>query len=292
MKLSILFRASALSLATLLALLPSCRKNSAQSNNGPANGSHPVQVFLTDDPSLTFDHLFIDIQKLEVKVEDSAEDRAEQEDEHGHDDRDRKGDASGGWMTLDIHPGVLDILRFRNGLDTLFSTGNFNGQRAVRKIRLTLGNNNSVVAGSITTPLVLAENEKIIVIKFSDDLFDDHPSTFSFSIDIDGGNSIRNHGNRLEFHPQVRAFRKERSAAIEGRVLPAQAQAVVTAIGPSDTTTSKPGNEGEFKVQGLKPGVYSLRVHATAGAFTDTTLTNIAISGSEDIRVGTITLHP
>jgi hypothetical protein len=292
MKISVLLRRVSFSLVTLLALLPACRKNGAQPNGGPSAGSHPIQVFLTDDPSLTFDNLFIDIRKLEVKVEDSVQDREERNDESGHDANDRNGDPSGGWMTLDIHPGVYDILRFRNGLDTLFSTASFSGQRAVRKVRLTLGDNNSVVTGGVTIPLVLSDNDRTIVIRFSDDLFNDSLSTFSFSLDIDGGNSIRSHGNRLELHPQVRAFRKERSASIEGRVLPPQAKPIVMAIGPSDTTTAKPGNEGEFRIEGLKPGVYTVLVHATAGAFADTTLNNIVISGSEDVKVGAITLHP
>lgn len=275
----------------LLAMVwASCRKNSV-SGNGVA-GQHSVAIFLTDDPSLSFDHIFIDIRKLEVKVEDSADDRREREEESGSDDRDRKGDAAGGWMTLDIQPGVYDILRFRNGLDTLFGSGNFPGTRALRKVRITLGDNNSVVSGGITIPLDLSANDKFIVIKFGDDLFDDHPADFRFSLDFDGGNSVRRHGNRLELHPQLRAFRKERSASIEGRVLPAQAQAIVMAIATADTTTAKPSAEGEFKMAGLKPGVYSLWVHATAGAFADTTLTNIVVSGKEDVRVGTITLHP
>jgi len=93
-------------------------------------------------------------------------------------------------------------------------------------------------------------------------------------------------------HPQVRAFRKEKSASIEGRVLPLQAQAMVMAISSTDTATAKPGPEGEFKIDGLKPGTYSLVVHATAGAFVDATLNNIVLGGKEDVRVGTITLHP
>lgn len=275
----------------LLAMVwASCRKNSV-SGNGVA-GQHSVAIYLTDDPSLTFDHIFIDVQKLEVKVEDSTEDRSERNDESGSDDRDRRGDASGGWMTVDIRPGVYDILRFRNGLDTLLGNGNFSSVRTLRKVRITLGDNNSVVAGGVTIPLDLAASDKFIVIKFSDDLFDDHPTDIRFSLDFDGGNSIRRHGNRLELHPQMRAFRKERSASIEGRVLPVQAQAVVMAIGPTDTTTAKPSTEGEFKMEGLKAGVYSLLVHATAGAFADTTLSNIVVSGKEDVRVGTIVLHP
>ena len=56
----------------------SCKKDNS-SNNGTV-GNASVKLYLTDDPSLVFDHLFLDIQKVEVKVEDSAE--VENETEH------------------------------------------------------------------------------------------------------------------------------------------------------------------------------------------------------------------
>ena len=59
---------------------------------------------LTDGPSQIFDSIFIDIKRISVKVKDSTG------AEH--------------WDTLSIVPGVYNILRFRNGLDTLIATGN------------------------------------------------------------------------------------------------------------------------------------------------------------------------
>ena len=278
-------------LAVLGLLSGSCRKSAVNPQGAGNNVSRPVRVFLTDDPILHFDQVLIDIQRLEIKAEDSGQERLEREDESGNDARDGQGEISGGWIALDIQPGVYDLLHFSNGLDTLLSNGSVPALHSLRKIRLTLGTNNSVVVNGVSTPLPLAGNN-IVVIKLSDDFLDDNPSKIDISLDFDAGNSIRLHGSRLELDSKVRPFRKERTGGIEGRVAPVSAMAVVMAIGANDTATAKPDAEGEFKIEGLRPGTYSLLVHATAVNFVDTTLQNVNVAGKEDVHVGTITLHP
>lgn len=270
----------------------SCQKNTSKSNSNTQAGQTSLKIFLTDDPSLSFDQVFIDIQKLEVKVEDSLEDEQERHDESGHDAEDRNGGTGGGWMALDIHPGVYDILQFRNGLDTLFASGSFSSIRLLKKVRLTLGSQNSVVLNGSSFPLVIKGKNNIVVIKLNDDLFSNTNGQIDFSLDFDAGRSIRLHGNEFELSPQVKAFSKDKTAGIEGIVLPGQAQAIVMAINGTDTSTAKPEREGEFKFTGLKAGTYNVLFHATAGIYQDTTLTNIVVAGKEDTHIGTITLHP
>ena len=60
----------------------------------------------------------------------------------------------------------------------------------------------------------------------------------------------------------------------------------------TDTATAKPGDEGEYKFIGLKPGAYSLTFHATIGVFADTTVSQVIVSGREDVHVPPVTLHP
>src|SRR4051812_45000487 len=105
-----------------------CKKENS-SSAGPAKAS----IFLTDHQTPIFDSLFIDIQKLEVKLEDS-------------------NSTNEGWIDLAIHPGVYNILRFRNGLDTLFASGTLPSNH-LRKIRMTLGTQNSVVKNGQSFPL-------------------------------------------------------------------------------------------------------------------------------------------
>ena len=65
---------------------------------------HAATIFLTDHQTPVFDSVFIDLRAFEVKLEDDSL-------------------PNGGWVSLAINPGVYNILRFRNGLDTLFATG-------------------------------------------------------------------------------------------------------------------------------------------------------------------------
>lgn len=261
----------ALGLVTMFAI--SCKKDLSTKNgsiNGPAT---KLTVFLTDDQSLVFDKVMIDIQRLEIKVEDDGV------------------DSLGGWFSLNIKPGVYDILQLRNGIDTLFATGAVPAGRELQKLRLTLGNNNSVVQNGQTFPLALKNNNNQVIIKLENaDVDFDSNDHFSFTLDFDAGRSIRFQHNQFELDSQLRPFAKKNSGSIEGRVVPASAQAVVMAINGSDTATAKPSNEGEFKIVGLKPGTYQMIFHATANNYLDSTVGNVIVQGGEDTQVGTVTL--
>ena len=267
-----------------------CQKEDhGHGNNG---GKSSVNIFLTDDPSLNFDKVFLDIAKVEIKVEDETEQHHESEHQQGDDDNDHHGETSGGWMSVAIHPGIYDILRFRNGLDTLFGSASFDVTRALRKVRITLGNSNSVEINGVSIPLTIHDNDNIIVLNIDESAVAINSGGLTnFWIDFDAGSSIRLHGNDLELKPNCKVFSKEKSGGIEGIVLPGNAAAIVMAINGTDTLTAKPEDSGEFKFLGLKPGSYTLVYHATANNYLDTTISNVVISGKEDVHVALVTLH-
>src|SRR4051794_34880741 len=91
-----------------------------------------VSIYLTDGPAF-YDNVFIDIRYVEVKIqeghknEDHLEDKDDDDDDH-FDDNDKDSDNDhlsrdqyGKWDTLAIRPGVYDLLKFKNGIDTLFA---------------------------------------------------------------------------------------------------------------------------------------------------------------------------
>lgn len=278
--------------AVMICLLSfSCQKTGNYSG-GTGAGKSSVHIYLTDDPSMVFDHVFLDISKVEIKVEDDSEASHESEHQGETDDNDSRGETSGGWVSVPIHPGVYDILQFRNGLDTLFASTTFDASRALKKVRLTLGSNSSVVLNGTSFPLTLNGNDNFVVIKIDESsVAINSGGLTNFWIDIDAGRSIRMHGNDFELKPSVKVFSKEKSGGIEGRALPAAAGAVIMAINGTDTATAKPEAEGEFKFMGLKPGTYTLIYHATANNYVDATVPNVVISGTEDTHVPDVTLH-
>ena len=263
--------------------LSSCQKgipgnDQNDDHGGDRNKPHHAQVFLTDHQTPLFDSVFIDMQELEVKVEDD-------------------GLGSEGWIVLDIRPGIYNILRLRNGIDTLFGNGMLPSAN-IRKLRLTLGQQNSVMFNGQSSPLNIHDNEREIVIDIDDNDFDivgsDH---VVFSIDFDAAGSIREdnsgsgHNNGFELKPHIKAFTKNKSGRIEGKVFPIAADALVMAINGTDTTMAIPDDDdGEFKIVGLNAGTYKVFIDGQNG-YADMTIDNVQLVQGEDTHLPEITLH-
>ena len=259
----------------IIAGIYSCQKD--VSRNTGANFPKSVTVFLTDHQTPVFDSVFIDIQKIEIKTE-----------------IDSTGAES--WTTLSIHPGVYNILRFRNGLDTLMaSTGLPGGD--IRKIRITLGTQNAVMKNGVSSPLKLKDNDREVVINIGELDFDlSSQGQAQFWIDFDAAGSIRvdnsgpGNNNGFELRPHINIFGKNHSGGIEGKVFPAAAQPIVMTINGTDTTTAIPEREGEYKIMGLDEGTYKV-ILAGSNGYLDTTLNNVTVRKGEDTHLPSITLH-
>ena len=268
--------------ALVVLLIVACQKEGSSRPSDGVTSTVPsrLHVYLTDDQNLVFDKVFIDIQKLEIKLEDNGV------------------DSLGGWFSLSITPGVYDILQFRNGIDTLFGTGTIPANRKLQKIRLTLGNNNSVVLNGQVKPLKVKDKGNEVIAQLDAGNVElSGNDQFLFWIDFDAGKSIKSdnsgsgNNNGFELRSNIRIFSKKKSGRIEGKVLPAAAGAIVKAINGTDTATAKPEREGEFKFVGLKAGTYSLLFDATTNDYKDTTITNIVVRTNEDTKVSTVLLH-
>jgi hypothetical protein len=282
-------RGLVLTVIASLFTIVSCQKSS--SNAPGVTGQSSVNIYIADDPSLVFDKVLLDIQKIEIKIEDSTEIENEAKHEAQEDANDQHGDASSTWSTLSIHAGVYDILQFRNGLDTLFANSSFPTNKHLQKVRVTLGTNNSVVFNGTSFPLTVKNNDNFIVIKLNESSTQiNNGAASNIWIDIDAGNSIRKNGNNFILKPSVKLFSKEKAGSIEGRVLPGDASAMVMAINGTDTATAKPELEGEYKFIGLKAGVYNVVFHATANAYIDQTITNVTVREKDDTKLPTVTL--
>lgn len=256
----------------------SCQKDLGGNGLSDPNKPHAVSIYLTDHQTPVFDSVFIDIQKLEVKLEDDTL-------------------PNGGWVSISIRTGVYNILRFRNGLDTLFATGTLPSGR-IRKIRLTLGTQNSVMKDGQNFPLQVKSDDREVVANIENENFEITPSgTILFWIDFDAGRSIQvdnsgsgnNNGYRLKSH--IKIFTHSRSGRIEGKVLPAAADPIVMAINGADTTMAIPDDDdGEFKIVGLNAGTYTVIIDGNNN-YNDTLINNVVVRSNEDTHIPTITLH-
>lgn len=271
-------RISSAILFFLAFIIYSCQKEINNQEFTDPGKPHAIKVYLTDHQTPVFDSVFIDIQQLEVKLEDDT----------------LPGD---GWVSLGIRAGIYNILRFRNGLDTLFGTGNLPNAR-IKKLRLTLGAQNSVIKDGQSFPLQVKDNDKEVVANIDASNFEITSSgIILFWIDFDAGRSIQvdnsgsgnNNGYRLKSH--IKVFTHSRSGRIEGRVLPRDADPVVMAISGTDTATAIPDrDDGKFKIVGLNAGSYTVLFDGNNN-YNDTLMTNVIVRNNEDTRLPTITLR-
>lgn len=282
-----------IAISIFMMAISACNKQQPIQDDHGNHGNNQVHIFLTDDPAIIFDHVYLNIINVEIKAEDHDQEELEREHQGESDDNDHHGSSTGGWISLDMHPGIYDVLQFRNGLDTLMARGVFPTAHAVKKVRITLGTGNSVVFQGTTFPLTIKDEMNIVLVKLEDDFAPaDFNGLLDFSLDFDAGRSIRLKDNKFEWQSDIRAFRKDKSGQIEGRVLPAGTVVLVTASNGVDTATATTEREGEFRIAGLKPGTYNVVMHAIAGNFQDTVIQNVVVSEQEDTHMSNVTLTP
>ncbi len=258
-----------LSLCAILFIVISCKKDVSNEAIVPA-GKSELKIMLTDDPSTIFDSIFIDIQKVEVKVKDST--GAER------------------WDSLTIRAGVYNILNFKNGLDTLLGVG-FISNGMVEKVRITLGTNNAVVLNGVRIPIPVLSNQNIIVININGDVdhIDNHHK--KLWLDFDGHGSIKFHNGRWVLKLNIGHFSHHNSAELEGKIKPSQAFPVmILAINGTDTLRAIPEHEGKFKIRGIKSKTVNLIIKPSNG-YKDSVINNIQIRQGDDTEIGTIVLH-
>lgn len=272
--------------ALLAIFIASCSKDQSVGKVPP--GQQNVSLYLSDDPGL-FDHVFIDIQAVRVLVDTST---ADSSDHHHHDcDYDDYKDTSVVWMDLNIRPGVYDLLSLRNGTDTLLASGNI-PQGKIKRIKITLGSNNSLVKDSVSYPLHLFPGDSVITIKLVGNEFDEYlAGHLQLWLDFNIGKSIvllRN--NQFYLRPYIRLFVTKATGSVAGIVVPWDAYPVVSVYNDKDTAYAIPWHDGRFKVRGLAPGTYTVFVNASNG-YQDTTISNVSVTARQVTELGKITLH-
>jgi len=271
----------------------SCRKEASTSASIP-QGQQRVSIRLSDNP-VNFDAVFVDIQSVEVQViPDSCLNRYHDDDDHdGNDDHDHnRSSRCSAWDTLNIHSGVYNLLNLANGTDTILANG-LTVSGKITKIRLTLGDNNSVVIDSVSYPLTLWNNDHTVTISLrGEDVDQISTNDLQFWLDFDAGRSIvRVRDNHFVLRPFLRVWLPAHTASVKGFVLPDSAQSVVAAIFNGDTLVAIPRDDGFFKIRGITSTSTDVFINATANNYQDTTITGVQLQIGRETDLGTIHLH-
>lgn len=283
-----------LSLALATAFVAFALIFSACSKTGVNANRDTVAVYMTDGPG-EYDSVFIDITKVEVKVDTTVykkeDGRCDKDDDR--DDHEKRKDDYGYWVDLSFTPAIIDVLSLRNGVETKLGDANIE-KGTVRKIRITLGSRNRVVKNGTSYPLELQnETNNLLYVK----LYNKHrhhagrdSSNQKVWVDFDVARSIIERDGKFYLKPVLRPFNEYTYASVYGKVLPLEAKAVVRiSDGKAFNGVALPDKYGRFKLRGLEAGTYTVTVQGLA-PYKDKTISNISVTNGKAIDLGIITL--
>lgn len=282
--------------ALLLIFMNACNKDNGISGNQPNPDQNSLSVFLTDGPGY-FDKVNIDVQSVAVKIDTSTRwwpDTVANPWKHklfsycsNHD----QDDANAIWDTLQITPGIYNLLNFSNGADTLLAHNNIPKGR-ILAFRITLGQQNSLVKDSVTYPLNLLPGWNNIYIRVFGASFQKISSGhYRIWLDMDAGRSIVE-VRKGEFYlrPVMRAYAVSNMGSLTGQVTPYAAYPVISVYNDTDTLYALPAKDGMYRVNGLPAGTYTVFINASNG-YQSESISNITVDEGKTTHIGSIKLH-
>lgn len=290
MKKSSFYIVSAITLFSALLFIVSCQKNISSDTSSIPAGQSKLSVYLLDGPN-DFQQVNIDIQQILVKVDTCDRTGSHDDDDHCDEYHDSVRVQCDIWDTLSINPGVYDLLKLQNGVDTLLASG-FIPQGRIEKIKFVLGTNNTVMVDSAIHDLKLRNNMNFIFLNIKHENIDSITSNnFQLYLDFDLSRSIQFINGTYWLKPVLKPFGHHSTGEIEGKIRPVHSHGFISAINGTDTTFARPDHdEGEFKIRGLKAGTYSVLIDGING-YQDSLIQNVQVQKGKEVKLGTIVLH-
>jgi len=244
----------------------------SSSDNNSDKGNATVGFYLTDAPSVEgYKSVNINIKSVECSVDGQN------------------------WITLDVKPCSVDLLHFSNGKDSLLSNVKFNAGTKVQQIRLTLGENNTIVLNNGNIVSLKIPSGQTSGLKFNVQSVAQLTSGYKIMIDFDASRSIVKQGNSGSYllKPVIRSYITANSSAIDGNILPSNiAMRIFTVTASNDTisTVSDTLQNNYFKLHGLFSGTYDLKAEDLSTKNITVIKSGIQIVGGTDVHLGNLSL--
>lgn len=256
---------------TCLGILAACAISGCSRDTAPAFGT--MSVKMTDAPG---EYQAVNLVITEVAAHTSGSET--------------DLDSESGWQVLRAESIDVDLLTLRNGAFMTLGLATVPAGHYTQ-IRLKLGAGSNLVVDGVTHPLTVPSGLQSgykLVGSFNvpaNGLLD-------LALDFDAARSIVLTGSgTYVLNPTVRVLPFSTAGSIKGHVLPDNISTTVYAIQAPDTIGSALTSNGDFTVNVLPAGVYSLAFHP-ASAYRDTTLANITVASGAATDVGTVQLTP
>ncbi len=223
----------------------------------------PYYIRMTDAPA-AYSAVNIDLQSVEIT-------------------------GNGNTVSLNVNPGIYNLLNFSNGLDTLIATGSLTVDK-VQQIRLILGPNNSIItAAGVTHPLKTPSAQQSgLKLQVHQNL--QAGVAYYVLLDFDAAQSIVVEGNGdYSLKPVIRTIETALSGAIKGKVSQPGVPTTITATSGSQSYSTVANANGDFIISGLPPGTYTVTITPSA-PFNASTISNVNVTVGNTTNVGTITI--
>lgn len=224
-----------------------------------------IEVWLTDDPG-DFQEVNIDLQGVEVHANEAND--------------------GNGWKPLEVTPKIYNLLDLTNGTETFLGDLDLPGGR-LSQIRLKLGENNTIKIGDEVYPLSTPSAQQSgLKIQLNEILVEG--ITYKILLDFDAAKSVVITGNdSYSLKPVIRSITEAQDGAIKGKVDPAGMISIAVISGEETVATTTSSEDGEFLIQGLEAGTYSL-LFDRPGEAPDVEKDGVQVELGEVTDIGTI----
>jgi hypothetical protein len=216
-----------------------------------------LELSLTDGPG-DFESVIIDVIGAEVHITKDT----------------GKTDS---WLPLAIKPGLYDILKLSNGVDTVLGSTKL-PLADIKEIRLKLGTNNTVKTNGQTYALTIPSGgDSGLKLKFEKKML--AGISYKVMLDFDAAKSIKEESKGgFKLRPVLRLITEANNGSIRGEIAPLTCKSVVYAMKGVDTLASAyPSSLGKFVLQGMDAGTYSVVIQSDACAVTKK-MDNVAVT--------------
>jgi len=241
----------------------SCTKDNSTS---PSSGTAQYNMYMTDAPA-GYQQVNVDIIGAQVNS------------------------ATAGWVGLNIHPGIYNLLTLTNGKDTLLATGMV-AVGGVSQVRLILGEDNTVMVNNTLYPLQTPSAEQSgLKLNINGTLV--AGTVYNVTLDFDAGMSVVQTGNgSYILKPVIRALISPDNGVIKGIISPANSVTAIVAVSESSDSTSSYSSaiSGDFMVNTLPTGSYKVIIMPQP-PYAIQTFTSVAVVSGQVTDMGTITLQ-
>ena len=242
-------------IAALTFAAVSC-SNDTDSMDQPAT----LTVNLTDAPG-DYQEVNIDVQDVMISTED------------------------GGWESLaNVNAGVYNLLDFTNGLDTLLTSSDMPAQ-SISQIRLMLGSNNTVMIDSVVYDLDTPSAEQS-GLKLNVNAELEAGQEYAIWLDFDAGKSIVETGSgTYSLKPVIRTYTQAVTGTIQGSVCLIDSTVYIELTDQDGVTygTYADTETGDYQINGLAPGTYSIIASAGEGYTTAQASDATVVAGETQI---------